>query len=100
LHAWTELTHLARKEGKTFDPKMVEAVKSHTEKYFKKNSTNGEMNLLASIQGLQKGIAAINSATKACTASSDKVDVAALAIKHFKMFTPAPCVSVPSHSQG
>jgi hypothetical protein len=57
------------------------------------------MNLLASVQGLKKGIAAINHATKACTASGNRVDVAALAIEKFKMFTPAPCVSVPSDTQ-
>jgi hypothetical protein len=57
------------------------------------------MDLLASVEGLQKGIAAINYATKSCTASSEKVDIAAKSIEHFKMFTPAPCVSVPSDTQ-
>jgi hypothetical protein len=57
------------------------------------------MNLLASVKGLQKGIVAFNDATKACTASGNRVDVAALAIEKFKMFTPAPCVSVPSNTQ-
>ena len=55
------------------------------------------MNLLASVQGLKKGIAALNHATKACTFKG--VDVAAAAIEKFKMFTPAPCVSVPSDTQ-
>jgi hypothetical protein len=38
LKAWNDLTEIANKEGKTFDPKMVEGVKRGTQKYFNENS--------------------------------------------------------------
>ena len=90
------LSELNDGKKNNFDPAAAKAIRDAVAAFAKKQ--NGEIALGAAIQGLQDGVRELNERSGACKAPKG-VNAAAAAIKHFKMFDPVPCMSIPSHGQ-
>ena len=90
------LSELNDGKKNNFDPAAAKAIRDAVAAFAKKH--RGEIPLGAAIQGLQDGVRELNERSGACKAPKG-VNAAAAAIKHFKMFDPVPCMSIPSHGQ-